>query len=191
MSNCENQFYSAFTGGKPIPSSNAFGLFSQTSNSTPITNTITESSLIGSGVGTLSVGANLFRIGDSFRADLSGILSSLNNATITINVKSNGVILATSLVQTLSATSNSIWELALAFTIRRIGGAGTAQILTIGQFYDIKKSNSQQTGFAFDSENITTFDTTISNSLEITAKWGSASASNSIFSNLFVLTKVF
>lgn len=187
----ENSFSSFIWGSGVVPSTNSYGLYSQISDSTPITNTIIESSLIGNGVGTLSVGRDIFKVGDSFRADLSGILSSLNNANLTINVKSNGVILATSGVQTLPNTSNDIWELSLAFTIRKIGGAGTAEILTIGQFYDIKKSNSQQQGFAFESKNSTTFETTSTNTLEITAQWGSASASNSIYSNLFVLTKVY
>lgn len=189
--NSNDNFSSFFMGGRFAPATNSYGLFSQIANSTTITNTTSETSLIGNGVGTLSVPANVFNVGDSFRADMSGILSSLNNANLTIKVKSNGVLLATSGIQTLPSTSSDIWELSLAFTIRNIGGAGTAEILTIGQFYDIKQSNNQQQGFAFQSSNITTFNTTISNSLEITATWGSASSSNSIYSNLFVLTKVY
>ncbi len=55
---------------------NSYGLFAQTANSTIITGTTTESTLINGGVGTLSVPANGFQIGDSFRADFGGLLSS-------------------------------------------------------------------------------------------------------------------
>ena len=170
---------------------NTYGLYSQTSNSTPITNTTTETTLIGSGVGTLSVPANGFKVGDSFRADFGGILSSLNNATLNIRVKTGAVSLATSGIQTLPSTSNSIFLLTLNFTIRAIGGPGVASIVTLGTFYDIKQSNDQQQGFSFNFVNNTTFDTTVSNTLDVTAQWGAASNSNSIYSDIFVLNKIY
>lgn len=170
---------------------NVYGLFSQTANSTPVTNTTTETSLIGLGIGSLSVPANGFNIGDSFRADFGGILSSLNNATLNIRVKTGAVSLSTSGVQTLPATTDSIWLLTLNFTIRSIGGPGVASIVTLGTFYDIKTSNNQQQGFSFNTVNNTTFDTTVSNTLDVTAQWGAASTSNSIYSDIFVLNKIY
>lgn len=170
---------------------NAYGLYAQTANSTPITNTTAETTLINGGVGTLSVPANGFRVGDSFRADFGGILNSLNNATLIIRVKTGAVSLSTSGIQTLPLTTNSIWLLSLNFTIRAIGGPGVASIVTLGTFYDIKQSNSQQQGFSFNTVNNTTFDTTVSNTLDVTAQWGAASTSNSIYSDIFVLNKIY
>jgi hypothetical protein len=187
-----NGEFTSFFSSAGVPSSVNYGLFSQIANSTPISNTLLEKTLIGGGVGGLIVPANKFKVGDSFFGDFSGVLSSLNNANLTINVKTNtSTILATSGVQTLPATSNDIWTLSLYFTIRKIGGAGTAEILTTGQFYDIKKSNSQQQGFAFTFVDNTTFDTTILNTLDVTAQWGSASSSNSIYSQFFNLNKTY
>ncbi len=170
---------------------NVYGLFSQTANSTSITNTTTETSLIGLGIGSLSVPANGFNIGDSFRADFGGVLSSLNNATLNIRVKTGAVSLSTSGIQTLPSTTNSIWLLTLNFTIRAIGGPGVASIVTLGTFYDIKTSNNQQQGFSFNTVNNTTFDTTVSNTLDVTAQWGAASTSNSIYSDIFVINKIY
>lgn len=170
---------------------NTYGLYSQTSNSTIITNTTNETTLIGSGVGTLSVPANGFKVGDSFRADFGGMLSSLNNATLNIRVKTGAVSLSTSGIQSLPSTSNDIWLLTLNFTIRAIGGPGVASIVTLGTFYDIKASNNQQQGFSFNTVNNTTFDTTIPNTLDVTAQWGAASNSNSIYSDIFVLNKIY
>ena len=189
MGDCGFGFQSG-TGNVPGLAT-VYGLFAQTGNSTPITNTIVESTLIDSGVGTLSVPANGFRVGDSFRADFAGTLSSLNNAQITINVKTGSIILGTSGVQTLPATSNDVWLLSLNFTVRTLGGPGVASIVTVGTFYDIKKSNNQQQGFSFNTVNNTTFDTTIANTLNVTAQWGAASASNSIYSDTFVLNKIY
>ena len=55
----------------------------------------------------------------------------------------------------------------------------------------IKQSNNQQQGFSFTTVNNTTFDTTIANTLDVTLQWGSASASNSIYSDIFVLNKIY
>lgn len=174
-------------GGLPLN----YGLFAQTGNNVTITDTTAESSLIDIGVGTLTVDADGFQEGDSFQGSMMGIFSSLNNARITFRVKSDTVILADSGIQTLPLTNNSVFLLTLNFTIRRKGAAGEAEIVTYGTFYDIKQSNSQQQGFSFYSINSTTFDTTISNTLDVTVEWGGASISNSIHPDIFVLNKTF
>jgi hypothetical protein len=174
-------------GGLPLN----YGLFSQTGNNVNITNTTTESTLIDTGIGILSVPANGFKVGDSFQGTFSGILSSLNNSTINLRLKTGSVVLATSGNQTFPSTSNNIWLLSLNFTIRAIGAAGVASIVSFGTFYDVKQSNGQQQGFSFYSINSTTFDTTIPNTLNVTAQWGAASASNSIHPDIFVLQKIF
>lgn len=174
-------------GGLPLN----YGLFAQTANDVTITDTIAESSIIARGVGTLSVAADGFQVGDSFTGTMMGIFSSLNNARITFRVKSDTVILADSGIQTLPLTNNSVFLLTLNFTIRRVGSAGNAEIVTYGTFYDIKQSNSQQQGFSFYYLENTHFDTTISNTLDVTVEWGGASPSNSIHPDIFVLNKTF
>ena len=174
-------------GGLPLN----YGLFAQTGNNITVVNTTRESTLIDTGVGTLSVPADSFQEGDSFQGSMMGIFSSLNNTRIRFRVKSDTVVLADSGTQTLPSTSNSIFLLTLNFTIRRVGFAGEAIIVTFGTFYDIKQSNNQQQGFSFYSINSTTFDTTISNTLDVTVEWVTASTSNSIHPDIFVLNKTF
>lgn len=176
---------------KTIPGPTVFGLFSQTSNSTTITATTVESSLLGTGIGSLTVAANGFSVGDSFRADLGGLLSSKNNDTIRIRVKTGSTVLADSGAQTLPSITNDVWQLSLNFTIRATGAANTASIVTLGVFHDVKTANGTQGGFAFNTVNSTTFDTTVSNTLNITVEWSSNSALNSIYSDVFVLNKIY
>jgi hypothetical protein len=183
---------SGFIRGNGItPSTTNYGLFAQTANSTPISGTIVETSLINGGVGTLSVPPNGFSVGDSFNAQFAGLLSAKNNDTIRIRVKSGSVVLADSGVQTLPALTNSVWSLRIEFTIRTLGGVGVASIVTLGNFLHIKQSNATSEGFAFNTLNNTTFDTTISNTLDVTAEWSSTSPLNSIFSDLFILNKIY
>jgi hypothetical protein len=173
-----------------IPATN-YGLYVQTANSTPITGTALESSLIGSGLGTLSVPANGFSNGDSFRADFGGLMSSRNNETLRIKVKSGSVILADSGLQTMPLTTNRVWSLNINFCIRQIGGTSVASIVTLFNFLHIKQSNGTSEGFATNNVNNTTFDTTTINSLNVTLQWGSNNASNTIYSDIFVLNKIY
>jgi hypothetical protein len=177
--------------GPTGPTGPTTGLFAQTGNSTIITG-ITETTLVNGGVGTLSVPANGFQAGDSFRAVASGVMNAANNQTIRIRVKAGAITLLDSGVQNLTnSIINDVWSLNIDFTIRQLGGAGTASISSLGSFHYIKTSNASTQGFAFNVINNTTFDTTISNTLDITVQWGSTNAGNSIFSDIFVLSKTY
>jgi hypothetical protein len=167
------------------------GLFAQTANSTAITATAVETTLINGGVGTLSVPANGFAVGDSFRAIIAGVLSAANNQTIRIRVKSGSVILLDSGAQPITNITNDVFSLNVDFTIRALGAAGVASIVSLGTFHYVKTSNAATQGFAFNVVNNTTFDTTISNTLNITVQWGSNNAGNSIYSDIFILNKTY
>jgi hypothetical protein len=174
-----------------IPSTSAYGLYAQTSDSATITATTVESSLIGAGVGTLSVPANGFSIGDSFIATVNGIMSSVNNATIDIKIKSNGVILTDTGAISLVQTNNKNWKLEIQFTIRSIGTATNASIASSGLFSYVGDSAAVYQGTTFSTINNTTFNTTINNTLVLTAQWNTNNAGNSISSRNFTLTKVY
>jgi hypothetical protein len=168
------------------------GLFAQTGDSTIITNTTVETTLINGGVGTLTVPANGFKVGDSFRAVFGGVINADNNENITIRVKAGSVILLDSLAQNLgSSVVNDVWSLNIDFTIRAIGAAGVASIVTLGSFHYTKTNNASVQGFGFNVVNNTTFDTTIPNVLDVTAQWGAASTGNNIYSDIFILNKTY
>jgi hypothetical protein len=188
----------ADSGGETVvtipgaPATVSYGLFAQTANSTLITNTTAESSLINGGVGTLTIPANGFSVGDSFRAVFGGVVNANNNQNITIRVKAGSIVLLDSGVQNLgSSVINDVWSLNIDFTIRAIGAAGVASIVSLGGFHYTKTNNASVQGFGFNTVNNTTFDTTISNVLNVTAQWGAASAGNNIYSDIFILNKIY
>jgi hypothetical protein len=174
-----------------IPTTN-YGLFAQTGNSTIITNTNVESTLINGGVGTLTVPANGFKVGDSFRAVFGGVMNANNNQNITIRVDAGPIVLLDSGLQNLgSSVINDVWSLNIDFTIRAIGGLGVASIVSLGSFHYTKTNNASIQGFGFNTVNNTTFDTTISNVLDVTAQWQNASTGNNIYSDIFILNKIY
>jgi hypothetical protein len=167
------------------------GLFAQTANSTPITNTAVETSLINGGVGSLSVPANFFKVGDSFRAIIAGVLNVANNQTIRIIVKDGTSILADSGAKAITNITNNVFSLNVDFTVRALGVPGVASIVTLGTFHYTKTSNGVTEGFAFNQINNTTFNTTIANALDITVQWGAANIGNSIYSDICILNKTY
>ena len=173
----------------PFPT--VYGLFSQTGNSIVVSATTVESTLVDGGVGTLSVPANGFSIGDSFSAEISGVLSVGNNQTIRVRVKTGSVVLLDSGNQAITNITQDVWKLVIDFTIRNIGSAGTASIVSLGTFNYTKTSNGSVEGFSFNTVNNTTFDTTISNTLDVTVEWGSNDTENSIYTDIFVLNKIY
>ncbi len=178
--------------GPPGPPGPSDGLFAQTANSTAVTGTTVESSLINGGVGSLIFPANGFSIGDSFNGELSGVIDAANNQTIRIRVKSGAITLLDSGVQNLtSSITDDIWTLNIDFTIRQVGAAGVASIASFGRFTYTKVNNGNVEGFGMNTINSTTFDTTISNTLDVTVQWGSNNAGNSIYSDICVLNKIY
>lgn len=174
-----------------VPASVSYGLYAQTANSTPVTNTTVETTLINGGVGTLSVPANGFSVGDSFRAIMAGVLNTANNQTIRIRVKAGSIVLLDSGAQSITNITNDVFSLNIDFTIRQLGAAGVASIVSLGTFHYVKTVNGVIEGFSFNTVNNTTFSTTVSNTLNITVQWGAANAGNSIYSDIFILNKTY
>jgi hypothetical protein len=184
---------SGTSGTSPIlPLPVVYGLYAQTANSTTVTNTTAETTIIGTGVGSLSVPANGFAVGDSFRAILGGIMNATNNQTIRIRLRAGSVLLLDSGLQNLgSSVINDVWSLNVDFTVRTLGAAGVASIVSLGSFHYTKTNNASVQGFGFNVLNNTTFNTTVSNTLNITVEWGSATTGNNIYSDTFVLNKIY
>jgi hypothetical protein len=164
-----------------------YGLFAQTADSTPIANTVTPGTLIGSGVGGLTVPANTFQVGDSFRGEMFGNINARNNDTITIRVKFNGASVLTLGPVTMPAVTFRKFLIETYFTIRTIGATGT--VLTGIKYQHESDAADKFNGHATTQE--ITFDTTIDNVLDIEVEWSAADPLNSISSQTFTLTKTY
>lgn len=167
--------------------------YSQTADSTTITNTTNERTLIGSGVGSLSVPANTFKVGNAYLVKIGGVISSQNGDLIRFKVKANSgtIILADTGNITLKSATTKVWQLEIQFVIRTIGADTVASIKTHFVFSYEEDSSDKFDSQAFDVLNNTTFDTTIQNTLDITATWGQAKTQDSIYSTVCNLNKIF
>jgi len=167
----------------------SIGNYAQTANSATI-NTTGEQSIVGTGVGSLSIPANIFAVGDSFHGKMGGLINATGGggrSEITIKVKTGTTILASTGVFDLDNATNQGWEVELDFTIAVIGAAGT--ICTNGNFAYTKDNNRQVFGYIF--QDVQAIDTTVSNTLDITVEWNVLNSGDDIYSANFVLYKVY
>lgn len=164
---------------------NPGGLFTMIT-STNVTGTV-ETSIIGAGVGSLTIPENTFTQ-SSFLVKIGGKMSADNNNTITIKIKSNAVIIC-ELTTTLEPISNDAWEAEIDFTIKQIGAAGVAIIHSNGNMTYQATGNNGYLGQMVDFTNDTTFDTTISNTLDITVEM--SSGTQQIDTNQVILNRLY
>ena len=116
----------------------------------------------------------------------------MGTATLHIRIKTaTGIPLADTGVMTMNATTSKHWKLDVDFTVRQIGAATVASIASGGLFAYTKNSGLNFEGVNFSIVNNTTFDTTVDNTLIITAQWNTNNAGNSIYSEIFILNKIY
>tara|TARA_R110000751_G_scaffold287639_1_gene392462 strand:+ start:144 stop:851 length:708 start_codon:yes stop_codon:yes gene_type:complete len=172
-----------------IPATTLYGLYAQTVTSATI-NTTGEQSILGTGIGTLSVPADAFVVGDSFHGKIGGLINATGGggrSEITLRIKTGATVLATTGVFDLDNATNQGWECELDFTIATIGATGT--ICTNGNFCYTKNGSRQVFGYIF--QDVTTINTTVSNTLDITVEWDVLNSGDDIYSANFVLYKTY
>jgi len=160
-------------------------------DSSYVTGTAEQNFMNGTAVGGLIVPANLFEVGDSFRLKVCGQIGAHFNDTLTIRIKSGSVILSASTPMPMPAISLEVFELECTFVIRSIGSAGVASIMTNSNFTFNKSNIRNYEGLNWLFLNDTTFDTTITNTLSLTAQWSSNNVQNHIQSIVANLERIY
>jgi hypothetical protein len=153
-------------------------LFTSTSSAT-VANTTTETSVVGSGVGSNVLPNNFLTAGKSLKIRAWGRLSSVSSATITMKVKFGSTVLCTTAAHTTHNITNDSWYLESMITCRTTGSSGT--VWANGRFYDtsdlIHMGNTATI----------TVNTTTTQTVTVSAQWNNASASNTISCDQFLI----
>lgn len=166
-----------FTNG--IKKSISGVIFTQTADKN-INNSAAETTLFGTGIGTLTLPTNYFVIGKEIRLRIWGFFSTTGNPNIQFKLKyGSTVLLDSGAFSAGNNVANQLFYLDLRITCRTTGATGTVYSQGFGQMF-----SSHSTSTAFDMESIATvtINTTTSNALDITSTWGTADASNTITS---------
>ena len=154
----------------PSTGGTAKSVFVQTATGT-VANTVAETPLTSTGIGSLTLPANFFTVGRTLLIKGSGIHSAVSNPNIRIKIKlGSTVILDTGNVSSLNSTNTEI-DISGTITCRTIGATGT--IFAQGSYTE---SGGQL--FGMPNVNPITIDTTVSQTLSITAQWSAANVAN-------------
>lgn len=149
-------------------------IFSATADKT-VANTVTETTLFGAGVGSLTIPASTFVPGNTLRIKMRGYIAGTASPTVRLRAKINSITIVdtTALGSLIGATNGFIIDCLL--TCRTIGPTGTF----IGQIFAMVTS---ATYFVQTTTNATTtIDTsTTGQPVDLTFQWGAASASNTV-----------
>lgn len=163
-----------------VDSSAGFGLFTSTADKT-LTNSSTETSVISTGIGSMTLAANFLTVAKRISIVIGSIISTTTPSVVnlTIKIKYGSTVLATAIITNLptSLTSGDLSITANA-TCRTTGATGSisingAVIYNIGTVTNGFVSLSN-TGVPI------TIDTTTSNLLDITATWATAATGNTL-----------
>jgi hypothetical protein len=156
-------------------------LYAATASET-VANTSSETPLIGTGTGSLTLPADFLAEGRTLKLWATGFQSSVLNPNLTLKVKLGSVIIGTTGVIAAGTVSSSTWELTMLVTCRTTGATGTV----LGQgSYEI--FGTAIGSFGIVNTSVSTVDTTGTLDVAITAQWGTASSSNTITCTNFLL----
>lgn len=163
----------AATDQEPVSSTSGL-LFSQTQSVT-VANTVTETDLTGTGVGSLTVPLSMLGvIGKTLKFTGWGYYSAAAAPTIRIRLYLGSTVLLDTTAVTSSNGTNDMWNLRGMVTVLTIGATGT---VNAQGFY---KEDGTFSEFPMVNTSTVTIDTTTSQALSLTAQWGTAAAANTI-----------
>lgn len=167
------------------------GVYAGTSDGTLIDNTTEQSVLPTSGVGSLTVPANGFSVGDCFHCVVAGNCFFDKDDTIQIKLKENGSILAQSPVFSLedAQTGDNAFEIEIDFTVRSIGAIGS--IATSFDFTYNKTGLDSKDFRGTRTMDVQPIDTTVSSTLDVTVQFPTNVTPSTLQTRLFRLQKVY
>lgn len=156
-------------------------LFIGTADKT-VTNTVTETSIVPTGVGSLTLAANYLTVGKTIRMRIGGIYSTpvASTPSVLIKIKLGTTVIATVTTTGLLAGASSLeFDGEILITCRSTGASGSVMV-----HGDIEYATGIGGTISVDPLNnsgaVTTVDTTASKLLDTTITWDSATASRSV-----------
>jgi hypothetical protein len=164
-------------GNRPIMS----GGYSMTSDGFTVVNTTVETSLLtgASSVGSLTVPANVMKVGSTSQWIMSGIIeTNTNSETIDIRFYS-GATLILNYLFTLGSKldAGSGFRFVGDVVCRVVGGVGVGEIMTVAQL-SVGSVNGQ--AVTRNISKLVNIDTTVANLFDVRVIWGGASLNNTI-----------
>lgn len=142
-----------------------------------VANSTTETTVIGTGEGSLTFQKNSMAVGKTFRVSAKGFLSTTGTPTLRLKVKLGSTVILDSGTATMATITNESFSLDSEFSVYSIGSSGTVD----GQgIMIVTGSSAKVIAVPTASGSAITVDSTANQALNVTVQWGTASLSNTI-----------
>jgi len=180
--------YNSGTGAVDVTASGSSGvLFTSTANSSAVANTTTSTTIIGTGVGSLTIPANSLQVGQKItltgflQIGTDGSTTSINwNPTIGGSGPSGNMTLSSGL------TSATNCKFTITWVVLTTGSSGSALC-----FIELNPiTTSIGTPLLIENASATTINTTTTLAMDLKFQWGSASTGNTITGSKGIRLKV-
>lgn len=162
----------------------ATALFTSTATQT-VAATTTETTILGTGSGSLTIPANYLIVGKLLRMSIRGLYSTpaLNIGSIAIKIKLGSTVLNTTATASALAVSvtNGGFDGVAFITCRSVGASGSV-VLMGGLEYGVGNNLAPLVLAVNNGTSATTIDTTASQVLDCTVTWSNNTAGNSVSS---------
>lgn len=151
-----------------------------------IANTVSESTFTTSqtGYGTITLPANFFTTGKTLRLKIEGFYGVAVSTTANFQVRLGTTSVASSGAVAFSTgtigSPAGYFDLEALVTAAATGGFGTGSVISQGRFLAGVQSSTQTTIIPVRSGATTSIDTTVSNAINTTLTWGTATTSNTM-----------
>ena len=157
--------------------------FFTSSATVTVANTTTETTLLGAGIGSLTIPASFFVVGKTIRLRMYGVYSTeAVPITLRIRIKLDSSNYGdTTAITTAGSLSNRFWCIEMIMTCRSTGAGGSV----FTQAYFLHQDNAVATAapsmWTMSQSGAQGIDTTDAKTVEVTAQWGAgADAADSI-----------
>lgn len=156
-------------------------LFTQTADNN-INNSITELTLFGTGVGTLTLPAGCLTAGRSVRVSMMGYIQNRNSDQDTLQLYLGGNAIGPTMNSAFGglAWGNRVWKLDALLTCRTTGVTGTLMAQMMFSYAAVPTTADAAFAFGDSMTSDATIDTTGTLALDITWRYDAADAINSI-----------
>lgn len=165
-------------GWSPMLDTDALTPFTQVVDGAAVTGTVVETTLLNAVNGSKTLAANSTRVGEIVQISAGGTFSTSGAASLTIRVKVGAVTLLTLAIGTLGAVGARRWTLDAEILVRTLGGPGVGDWGCQGLFSYSVAVGAGSAVAQTSAGNGILLDTTVAQTLDITAQWGAADASS-------------
>jgi hypothetical protein len=166
-------------------------VYVQTTGSPNITG-VTPTSLIGSGIGSVTIPQNTLQVGSTYRFIMGGVadVASVAGQGVKFDIGLSTESFPTLNYPSPASNANS-FQLECTFTVTAIGAAGFAKAMGTILFSSMNNNigtSPSQSGISFNIAS--TFDTTVNNTLFINGYFSTALVTNKMVSGVLTLEKL-